>query len=143
MSPYEKKKSHKGRNIAILVIALLVVIGVVLAIFLPKHNNDTKDTTEYSYMNDFSTVTDENGETVTQESTHHTTTDDPNNDIVKVDLASALEFVNDAYPDYSFNIEGMSRQKDGNYYYEFEGVDSHGTVKNVLVNAKTGKIVEK
>ncbi len=131
------QKNSGGKKVLWIVIAIAAVIAILLAVFIPRMQ--ARRSAPRLSMTSYSGQTQENASEETVTTTASTV--DANNRDVKVSGDRALSSAQKKYPDYDFNLEGMKRGKDGTLYYSLEGVDSHGNVEEVQVNALTGEVV--
>lgn len=65
---------------------------------------------------------------------------DSDNPVVQVNMAKATQLAKQKYPSYDFELEALRKGSDGRFYYQMEGVDSHGNVKDVRVDALSGAV---
>lgn len=136
------QKSSKGRSkkvwISILVV-LVIIVAVVVGIMIGRSHSGP---TNLNYTKGWDKTVQEGNTTTIQEEATVETTVDEDNPVVQVNMVKANQLANAKYPGYEFELEALRKGADGRFYYQMEGVDSHGNVKNIRVDALSGAISE-
>lgn len=136
---YQKHSNGKGKKVWItLLVIVLIIVAVIVGVMIgrshsgPQNMNYTKGGPTYN-AEDFS-------DTTKQEKATVETTVDSDNKVVQVNMAKATQLAASKYPGYDFELEALRKGSDGRFYYQLEGVDSHGNVKDVRVDALSGAV---
>lgn len=122
-----------------ILVVVLIIVAVVVGVMIgrshsgPQNLNYTKggSTVDYGKLTQSTTV---------QESANVETTVDSDNPVVQVNMAKATQLAARKYPGYDFELEALRKGANGRFYYQLEGVDSHGNVKDVRVDALSGEV---
>ncbi|MEE1352338.1 MAG: hypothetical protein U0K37_00790 [Acutalibacteraceae bacterium] len=121
--------AKKSKKSSIALVVIVIIAAVLAAILIPLYSRQQRGTREPTASLTSMTST---------ESSSRTRPVIPN---AAVSGSKAPELAKQSHPDYDFELESAEQDPDGKSYYILEGVDSHGNVLDVKVDAQTGEVI--
>lgn len=138
---YQKHSKGSSKKIWITVLVVVIIVAAVVAGVLVGRSHSGPQNLNYTKGGSNHKV-EEYTDTTVQEKAPVETTADSDNPTVQVNMRKATQLAADKYPGYDFELEDLRKGSNGRFYYELEGVDSHGNVKEVRVDALSGAVSE-
>ncbi len=137
---YQKHSKGSSRKIWITILVVVIIIAAVVVGVLVGRSHSGPQNLNYTNGSGPTHKVEEYTDTTVQEKAPVETTVDSDNPTVQVNMGKASQLAKKKYPSYDFEVEALRKGSNGRFYYELEGVDSHGNVKDVRVDALSGAV---